>query len=161
MPLIGTVALAALQAMNLSVGARVLINNPKGAVGSVATTLVPLLGLTLATPTDVNVDGALDVRGNEHAHQAFAAVKDGGAYVTIVPEWWKPAGVFTAARGITPVTVANPANREVLEPLAAWMEQGALKPHIAEILSLDQIAEAHRTLETPEHIGKIVLSHVR
>ena len=55
----------------------------------------------------------------------------------------------------------EPANREVLEPLAAWMEQGALKPHIAEILSLDQIAEAHRTLETPEHIGKIVLSHVR
>ncbi|WP_417713825.1 NADP-dependent oxidoreductase [Pseudophaeobacter arcticus] len=158
-PLIGSTALAALQALQLPQGARVLINNPKGAVGAMATAIAPLLGLELAAPDAQNADGAIDVRGRAHAQQAFAAVKDGGAYATIVPEWWKPGGVFTAARGITPVTVQNPANQEVLVPLAGWLAQGVLIPEIGDILPLDRITEAHRRLETPGYSGKFVLDH--
>lgn len=158
-PLIGSTALAALQALDLPSSARVQINNPTGAVGAMAATFAPLLGFELAPPDARNVDGAIDVRGREHAQQAFAAVKDGGAYATIVPEWWKPGGVFTASRGITPVTVQNPANQEVLLPLADWLAQGVLTPEIEDILPLDRIAEAHRRLETPGHTGKFVLDH--
>ncbi|KII11397.1 NADP-dependent oxidoreductase [Phaeobacter sp. S60] len=158
-PLIGSTALAALQALDLAPGARVLINNPKGAVGAMAAKIAPLLGFELADPDTQGVDGAIDVRGREHAQRAFAGVKDGGAYVTVVPEWWKPGGVFTPARGITPVTVQNPANRDVLAPLADWLAQGDLLPDIEEILPLDQISEAHRRLEAPGHTGKLVLDH--
>lgn len=161
LPLIGSTALAAIQALNLPKGARVLINNPDGAVGAMATAIAPLLGYVLAKPDDLNVDGAIDVRGNKHAQKAFGAVNDGGAYATIVPEWWKLDGVFTPSRGITPVTVQNPANREVLEPLATWLAQGALRVEIEDILPLDQIAEAHRKLEAPGHTRKIVLDHIR
>ncbi|ATG36753.1 putative alcohol dehydrogenase [Phaeobacter piscinae] len=160
-PLIGSTALAALQALDLAPGARVLINNPKGAVGAMAAKIAPLLGFELADPDTQGVDGAVDVRGREHAQKAFAAVKDGGAYVTVVPEWWKPGGVFTPARGITPVTVQNPANRDVLAPLADWLAQGDLLPDIEEILPLDQISEAHRRLEAPGHTGKLVMDHTR
>lgn len=160
LPLIGTTALSALRALDLPKGARILINNPDGAVGGMAAAIAPLLGFVLADANEINIDGAVDVRGNEHAQKAFAAVKDGGAYVTIVPEWWKPDGVFTAARGITPVDVENPANREVLEPLAAWLAQGALMPQIGDILPLDQIAEAHQRLEAPGRTQKIVLDHI-
>lgn len=158
-PLIGSTALAALQALALPPGARVLINNPMGAVGAMAAAIAPLLGFELAAPDARQVDGAIDVRGRRHAQQAFAAVKDGGAYATIVPEWWKPGGVFTESRGITPVTVENPANQEVLLPLAGWLAEGVLMPEIEDILPLDQIAEAHRRLGTPGHTGKFVLDH--
>ncbi|AUQ48787.1 putative alcohol dehydrogenase [Phaeobacter inhibens] len=158
-PLIGSTALAALQALDLAPGARILINNPKGAVGAIAAKIAPLLGFELAPPDALGVDGAIDVRGCQHAQKAFAAVKDGGAYVTIVPEWWKPGGVFTSARGITPVTVQNPANQDLLAPLADWLAQGDLIPEVEEILPLDQISEAHRRLETPGLTGKLVLDH--
>ncbi|MFY2824551.1 NADP-dependent oxidoreductase [Ruegeria sp. MALMAid1280] len=158
-PLIGSTALAALQALDLQPGASVLINNPEGAVGAMAAAIAPLLGLKLAAQEARNVDGAIDVRGREHGQQAFAAVKDGGAYATIVPEWWKPGGVFTAARGITPVTVQNPANQQVLLPLADWLAQGVLAVAIEDILPLYRIAEAHRRLEAPGHTGKFVLDH--
>ncbi|WP_037254119.1 NADP-dependent oxidoreductase [Roseobacter sp. SK209-2-6] len=159
MPLIGSTALSSLQALDLPPGASVLINNPKGAVGAMAATLAPLLGFELAAPDARDVDGAIDVRGREHAQKAFSAVKDGGAYATIVPEWWKPGGVFAPARGITPVTVQNPANQQVLQPLADWLAQGVLTPKIEAILPLEKIAEAHRRLDTPGHTGKFVLDH--
>ncbi|WP_044008698.1 NADP-dependent oxidoreductase [Leisingera methylohalidivorans] len=158
-PLIGSTALAAFLALDLPPGARVLVNNPNGAVGAMAAAIAPLLGFELTAPDARDVDGAIDVRGREHAQRAFAAVTDGGAYATIVPEWWKPGGVFTAARGITPVTVQNPADQEVLVPLAGWLAQGALAPEIEDILPLDQIAEAHHRLDTPGLTGKFVLDH--
>ena len=159
-PLIGSTALAALKALDLPAGARMLVNNPEGAVGAMAARMAPLWGYGLAGSEESNLDGAIDVRGHEHAHRAFAAVKEGGAYATIVPEWWKPGGVFTASRGITPVTVQNPANQDVLLPLAAWLAQGALTPKIEDILPLDQIADAHRRLEAPGRTGKFVLDHM-
>ncbi|KIC35727.1 zinc-binding dehydrogenase [Leisingera sp. ANG-M7] len=125
-----------------------------------AAAIAPLLGFELAAPGAQQVDGAIDVRGRDHAHQAFAAVKNGVAYATIVPEWWKPGGVFTAARGITPVTVQNPANQQVLLPLADWLARGVLDPGIEQIMPLDRIAEAHRRLEAPGHSGKFVLDNI-
>lgn len=160
-PLIGSTALASFEALKLPKGARVLINNPKGAVGAMATVFAPLLGFELASPDARNVDGAIDVRGKEHAQKAFAAVKDGGSYATIVPEWWKPGGVFTTSRGITPVDVQNPANRDVLLPLADWLANGALVPEIEDILPLEQVSEALVRLEAPEHTRKIILDHTR
>lgn len=159
-PLIGSTALAALQALDLPRGASVLINNPKGAVGAMAAIIAPLLGFVVPAPDARQVDGAIDVRGREHARQAFAAVRDGGAYATIVPEWWKPGGVFTEARGITPVTVQNPANQEVLQPLADWLAQGVLMPEIEDRLPLERIAEAHQRLDAPGLTGKFVLDHI-
>ncbi|MEP3345873.1 MAG: NADP-dependent oxidoreductase [Litoreibacter sp.] len=159
LPLVGSTALAALQALNLPKGASVMINNPDGAVGAMAATIAPLLGLRLAEQDETDVDGAVDVRGNEHAQRAFVAVRDGGVYATIVPDWWKPNGVFTASRGITPLIVQNPANQDVLAPLAEWLEQGILKQDIEDILPLDQIADAHRRMEAPGRTGKLVLRH--
>ncbi|MDC0657766.1 zinc-binding dehydrogenase [Leisingera sp. SS27] len=122
--------------------------------------LAPLLGFKLATPGAQQVDGAIDVRGRNHAQQAFAALKDCGTYATIVPEWRKPGGILTAARGITPVTVQNPANQQVLLPLADWLARGILDPGIEEIMPLDRIAKAHRRSEAPGHSGKFVLDQI-
>jgi NADPH2:quinone reductase len=38
------------------------------------------------------------------------------------------------------------------------MNQGSLKPVIYKTYSLDQASEAHRLMESSEHVGKIVLT---
>jgi NADPH:quinone reductase-like Zn-dependent oxidoreductase len=47
--------------------------------------------------------------------------------------------------------------REDLEHLFRLLESGAIKPRVAERVSFEQVADAHRRLETGGLEGKIVL----
>ncbi|KAE9627326.1 quinone oxidoreductase family protein [Parasedimentitalea maritima] len=158
-PLAATTALTALKALNLPKGASVLINNTEGAVGQIAAAMAKALQLTLVSSPDQTVDGALDVRGRDHAIRAFNRVKDGGTYVTTVPEWWKPGGQFSPDRGITPVVLEHQINQPDLQQIAAWLAEGVVTPRIETTLPLEDIAKAHRLMERPGLTQKVVLSH--
>lgn len=159
-PLAGITALNAVEALGLPPGARLHVSNPEGAIGRFAVQIARLLGLDIATEEDAaEVDGAIDVRGGEFAHAAFAAVRDGGAYATVIPEWWKPGGVYAEARGIRPIVVENTPTRRDLARLAAWLAEGRLSPVIEAVLPLAAGAEAHRRLEAPGLTRKLVLDH--
>lgn len=103
------------------------------------------------------VDAALDVVGGTVALSAFAAVRNGGCYATVVPEWWIPGGQFSPQRNITPHLVLVRSNADQLEQLSQWLATGRLKPLIAKVLPLEQAAEAHRLLATGTLRGKIIL----
>jgi NADPH:quinone reductase-like Zn-dependent oxidoreductase len=159
-PLAGITALNAVEALGLAPGSRVHVNNPLGAVGRFAIQIAEALSLDVVDlPTAGGVDGAVDVRGGPSAWETFKTVRDGGAYATVIPEWWKPGGVYAPARGITPLVVENAPTRSDLARLAAWLAAGNLSPQIEAVLPLADGAEAHRRLEVPGLNRKIILDH--
>jgi hypothetical protein len=108
-PLAGLTAWQALAALRLSSGDTLLVNGPRGAVGGFAVQLAIHYGAQVVSTGPA--DAALDVVGGRTARETFAAVRDGGRYVTVVPEFWVPGGQFTPARWIKPVVLS-------VEPMA-------------------------------------------
>ena len=106
---------------------------------------------------DRPVDAALDVAGGDAALAAFARVRDGGRYATIVPEFWIPGGQFTPARGIEPLTVFVDEAMADLAELSRLADAGLLTPRVADTLPLASAAEAHRRMERGGATGKLVL----
>lgn len=159
-PLASITALNSVEALKLRTGQTIHINNADGAVGRAAAQIARALGLTVVyNPKPGSVDGAIDVRGEEKALAAFATVQDGGAYVTIIPEWWKPCGQYETARGITPMTIENNPTEADLERVVAWLADGSLTPEIETVLPLAEGAKAHAMLAAPGLTHKILLSH--
>ena len=159
-PLASVTALNAVEALGLSPGQTIHVDNPEGAVGRAAAQIARTLGLTVVDdPAPGTVDGAADVRGGEAALAAFAAVRDGGRYATTIPEWWKPGGQYETARGITPVTIENAPTKTDLERIVAWLADGSLEPRIEAVLPLADGAEAHAMLAAPGLTRKVLLAH--
>jgi NADPH:quinone reductase len=154
-PLAGLTAAQALAALQVRAGERLLVNGPRGAVGGFAVQLAARQGVEVVAtgPADV----ALDVIGGQCARETFAAVRDGGRYVTVVPEFWVPGGQFTPAREIKPIVLsAQPDGRQLAE-LSGLAGSGQLTTRIAGQLPLAQAAEAHRRLAGGGVGGKLVL----
>ncbi|MBD1998066.1 NADP-dependent oxidoreductase [Leptolyngbya sp. FACHB-541] len=105
------------------------------------------------------VDGAIDLVGADIAHQTFSAVKNGGAYTTVLPEWWKPGGPYTEDRAIKPIVVENKPNQADLSKLVEWLNLGVLSPRIEQTFSLAQTAEAHRLHEKPGLTRKLIIEN--
>lgn len=162
-PLAGTTAQQALELLELSPGQTLLVNGPRGAVGRFAVELARRAGVTVveagrdAAPVTEPVDAALDVVGGPRARQAFAAVRDGGGYVTAVPEFWVPGGQFTPARGITPQVVRAVPDGERLTMLSRAAEAGDLTATVAKTLPLADAQHALDLLATGGAGGKLVL----
>lgn len=159
-PLASITALNAVEALNLEPGQSVHINNPEGAVGRAAVQIATALHLNVVDHPDPGfVDGAIDVWGEEKSLAAFATVKDGGAYATTIPEWWKPGGQYKTARGITPITIENAPTERDLERIVGWLADGSLVPKIETVLPLAEGGKAHAMLAAPGLTHKILLAH--
>lgn len=159
-PLASVTALNAVEALKLAKGQTIHVNNPHGAVGRAAVQIARALGLVVVDdPAPASVDGAVDVRGKGEAQAAFAAVKDGGAYSTTVPEWWKPGGPYETARGVTPITIENAPTEADLERIVGWLADGSLAPKIETVLPLAEGAKAHAMLAAPGLTHKVLLVH--
>lgn len=165
LPLAGLTAQTALHQLSLSAGDTLLINRLSSAVGRLAAQLAEARGIevrSLGGGGDLvgggaTVDAALDVVGGDTALAAFAQVKDGGRYATIVPEFWIPGGQFTPAREIEPVTVFVDAAVGNLAELSRLADQGVLQPQIAQTFPLAAAADAHRRMSAGGARGKLIL----
>jgi NADPH:quinone reductase-like Zn-dependent oxidoreductase len=47
---------------------------------------------------------------------------------------------------------------EYTEPLEQWLDQGLLKPVVAEAFPLERVGEAHRFMGERKNVGKVVLT---
>lgn len=158
LPLAGLAAQTAVHRLGLTTGQTLLVNRAGGAVGGFAADLARARGIEVVTEPGVGtVDAALDVVGGAGALAAFARVRDGGRYATVVPEFWVPGGQFTSARGIDPVLVFVDPEVGDLAELARLTDAGALTPRVADTLPLASAAEAHRRMEKGGALGKLVL----
>ncbi|BCJ47798.1 NADPH:quinone reductase [Actinoplanes ianthinogenes] len=160
-----TLPLAGLTAMQLldAVGdvRTLLVNGPRGAIGSLLTQLAAERGITVALDGDGEVDAAVDVVGGPVARAAFDRVRAGGRYVTVVPEFWVPGGPFAAERGITPRVLAVRYDREQLLGLVERLAAGKLVARVGAVLPLAEADRAHRIVGrapgAPRVSGKVVL----
>ncbi len=97
------------------------------------------------------VDACLDTVGL--GSSALVCVRDGGAFVTSVPE-----SVPNAARGISPGTVQVQPDADGTAELAARASSGELTVRVAETLPFERLRDAYMRLERGGLHGKIVLT---
>ena len=125
-------------------------------------------------------DVVFDGIGEDGYRRSFAALKPGGLlcaygysagvqaqrrmltmlmWVARLYLWrWLPGGKRVRIYSINAMRARHPAwFREDLERLFGLLAGGAIRPRVAERISFDDVAEAHRRLETGGLQGKLVL----
>jgi NADPH:quinone reductase-like Zn-dependent oxidoreductase len=129
-------------------------------------------------------DVVFDGIGEEDYRRSFAALKRGGLlcvygytagvqaerrlltilmWIARVYLWrrflsWLPGGKRVRVYSINMMRARHPAwFREDLERLFDLLARGAIRPRVAERISFDEVAEAHRRLEAGGLDGKLVL----
>ena len=186
-PLAALTALQALRDQGrLEAGSSVIINGASGGVGTQAIQIAKTMGAEVkAVCSSRNedfcrslgadhvlsydrldpleglsgVDLFFDVFGNRSFGRVRDSLSSGGRYVTTVP---KPRILLDRLRtvlgpqGASMVVVHS--NRQDLELVGGWLEDGKLRPVIDRILPLSEIAEGHRYLQTKRARGKVVVS---
>lgn len=186
-PLVGLTAAQTVARSGVSQGSTVLVNAPLGAVGRLVVQLAAARGAHVvalaaaaradearalgaqtvlareATSEDVlarlegPLDAAVDMIGGGSARNAFAAVRDGGTYVTTVPPYIDPTGVFDAERGVDVALIVVHPDHDELAALLALVARGSLVSPIGATFALTDVAEAHRRQAGGGLRGKLVL----
>ncbi|MDC8106100.1 NADP-dependent oxidoreductase [Chryseobacterium sp. B21-037] len=106
-----------------------------------------------------DLDAALDTMGGEVLYGSINCVKPGGKVVCL-PSYTKddPKAIELAQkRNINLMWTMLTFKRESLIKLSELIEKGLLKIFVGEILPMNEIAEAHREIETHRTKGKIVV----
>jgi len=100
------------------------------------------------------VDAVVDLVGGDTLVRSYMVVKSGGVLVTTV----QPVDEAAAKRaGIHAVMVFMRKNAADLKELAKLVEQGALKPRLAQTMNLSQAKEAQELSESGGTHGKVIL----
>ncbi|MFW5420711.1 NAD(P)-dependent alcohol dehydrogenase [Nocardiopsis sp. CNT-189] len=108
-------------------------------------------------------DVILDLVGTEMAPLRSRLVR-GGTLFPLALDPGRPirSALWTAAGGLDRRTRLSPFSNDPspqeLEELAALVDEGAVKPVVAAVLSMDDIAQAHRMLERGGVRGKIIVT---
>jgi putative PIG3 family NAD(P)H quinone oxidoreductase len=115
------------------------------------------------------VHAVLDMVGGEYVSRNLACLAEDGRHVSIAAQRGPKAEIALwqiMRRRLTLTGSTLRARSTEFKSLLAqeidrvvWreVEQGKLKPVIDSVYPLDQAAEAHRRMESSEHVGKIVL----
>jgi NADPH:quinone reductase-like Zn-dependent oxidoreductase len=94
------------------------------------------------------------------AHQSMLAIW--GSIARLYLRRWLPHGKRARAYSINVMRALHPAwFKEDLERLFGMLATGAIRPRVAERLSFEEVAEAHRRLEAGGLDGKLVLCPTR
>lgn len=101
------------------------------------------------------VDAAFDIEGDDRVARCLPAVRPFGRIACILP----PQGDLTLLyrKNITLHGVFLTRERQRLDEMRPVFERKQARPMIDRVLPLEQVADAHRRLETRHGRGKIVL----
>ena len=183
LPMNGLTAVQTLEKLNLQPGQSLAVTGAAGTLGNYLVQLAKQAGLVVvadaagkdrALVADLGPDYMVE-RGDDAAQhireffpdgvdaladaavmneKAVPAVKDGGGFATF--RWWQE----NPGRGVTvhPVAVRDEYHSgQKLEALRRLVEDGTLTLRVADRLSADDAAEAHRRLEAGGVRGRLVL----
>ncbi|MFW6039967.1 MAG: zinc-binding dehydrogenase [Gemmatimonadota bacterium] len=100
-------------------------------------------------------DAVFEVEGEELVARVLAGVRPFGRIACILP----PSGDLTALyrKNVTLHGVMLTRERRRLDEMRPLFERGQARPVVDEVLPLDEVAEAHRRLDTRHGRGKVVL----
>lgn len=179
------VSLTAWQALfelaSLTEGQTVLIHGAAGGVGHIAAQLARWRGAKVigtasqnidflqelnidevidysATPFESivrNADVVLDTVGGETQQRSWEVLKTGGMLVSLVEQ---PSEETSDAYGVRQAMVFSaPPIGKTLTEVAELVDSGQIKPHVSDVLPLEEIQRAHEMIEGRHTRGKIVL----
>ncbi|WP_345991055.1 NADP-dependent oxidoreductase [Chryseobacterium sp. Chry.R1] len=186
-PLAGLTAYQAIHDhLKVQSGEHILIQSAAGGVGHFAVQLAKIAGASVSgtasgkniefikelgvdQPIDYknqrfeeilsDLDAVLDTMGGDVLYRSINCVKPGGKVVCL-PSYTKddPKAIELAQkRNINLMWTMLTFKRESLMKLSELIERGLLKIFVGEILPMNEIAEAHREIETHGTKGKIVV----
>jgi putative PIG3 family NAD(P)H quinone oxidoreductase len=124
---------------------------------------------TAEDPAGPGVDVVLDNMGASYLPRNVAALALGGRLVVLGLQGGRKGELDLGALLVKRATVhaaglrARPAAAKAMivaeTVVAVWplVESGAVRPVIDRVVNLDDVVEAHRLVESSEHIGKVVL----
>lgn len=182
----GHTALAFLAHVDIVPGTEVLVNGASGAVGSAVVQLAKLRGARVtAVCSGANADlvrslGAdrvidytaedfaaagevydvvVDCVGNAPFERVEQSIKPGGALLLVVADLkgMRSAGRHSRRSGKLVTLKPAPVTSEDFAGFARLAETGAFRPVIDRTYDLDDIAEAHRYVDTGRKRGNVVL----
>lgn len=103
------------------------------------------------------VDFVLDTIGGDNIDRSLQVIRPGGAIISI-PSGLNESVVEKAkARGVHGSHFLVSSNGNDMRSLAALLENGTIQPHVSQVFAFDDIASAHRQVESGKTAGKVVV----
>lgn len=102
-------------------------------------------------------DFVLDTVGGEASRASLGLLRKGGTLISILPAQREELSEAAAAWGVRFHFVLMRSDCAGMAAVADLLARGAIRPKVSHRLPLDQLAQAHRLLETGHTAGKIVL----
>lgn len=182
----GITARAYLRQATIGAGTRVLVNGASGAVGTAAVQLAKAAGAHVtgvssaanqAFVSGLGADRTIDYRatdfvaegdrydvivdcvGNAPVDRVLPALNPGGAVLLVAGNLRSLVAAKGQSRrhGITVVTGPGPYRSEDLEHVVDLAARGILSPTIDRTFAFEQVADAHRYVDTGRKRGSVVL----
>lgn len=180
----GTTALEFFRLANLNAGETILINGATGAVGVMAVQLAKHMGAEVTavcsarnaalvrslgadhvidyaaedfTRSGKTYDLVMDNHGNAPLGRVKHLLKPGGRFLMVIfANLWEM--VTTRGKGMISVSDDSPTSGENYRTLLSLAEKGVLRPVIDSTYPVEQIAEAHRRVDTGHKVGSVVVT---
>jgi NADPH:quinone reductase-like Zn-dependent oxidoreductase len=178
-------ALQVFKEAKVKAGDRVLIHAASGGVGHYAVQLAKEIGAyVIGTSSSANrefvlslgadehfdyqggnladvthdIDFVFDSLGPDNIIKSLPVIKNGGKVISIVTQFNNDLTAQLAAKNVTGKFLLVQSSGKDMKYLATLLENGKLKSHISKSFALDEIADAHKQLETGRTVGKIVVN---
>ncbi|MBE9599340.1 NADP-dependent oxidoreductase [Pedobacter sp. MC2016-24] len=105
-----------------------------------------------------DIDFVLDSLGGESIDHSLNVMKKGGTIVSIPSGLNEQVGEKAAAKGMHGFATKAYSSGTDMQEIAELLKNGQVKSHISQTFKLEQMREAHLSLETGKTQGKIVLT---
>lgn len=105
-----------------------------------------------------NIDFVLDTVGGDNIDHSLKVMKKGGTIISIPSGLREEVTEKAKAMGIHGYFTMVQSDDHHIRHIAELLKNGKLKSHVSQIFNFDQMAEAHKALETGRTQGKIVLT---
>jgi len=170
-------------AAGLTEGQRVLIHRAAGGVGHFAVQIAKARGayvIALASESKhefvrgLGADEVIDYRAADYTElvhdvdvvfdsssqgtRSLEVLRPGGTLVSIMEHWNQELAAQTEAAGRRFAGVSVEPDYAALEAIAALVDAGLIRPHVAETFPLTDAAKAHELVESGTVRGKVVLT---
>jgi NADPH2:quinone reductase len=106
--------------------------------------------------TGAGVDAVFDTVGGDTIARSIPATRPGGRLATILGPTGDLTGFYPRNHTLHGVFLTREAER--LRVLARLIDRGQVRPIVAEVLPLEQVARAHERLDSGHGAGKVVLA---
>lgn len=179
----GMNALHYIRKCQLQSGQKLLINGAAGSFGSYAIPLAKMMGVEVTavdtsekfdvlqqlgadhlvdyqqedfSESGIKYDAILDIACRNSFNRSIKSLKSDGTYVIANPRtiamMWKGFWIQRTSKKTITFEFAND-NIEDLQYLVDLIHQGKIKTHIDKIFPFEQLADAHRHIESPQRKG--------